>query len=124
MQDLAAFDHTTNNFAFRDPQGPFQFGIPPPAGQVRAACHVTTATIMVNNAANGASYLRPLRIAKNPTTGVTAYYAANANGGVRLYDRDVQSDRPACGRLHRSRGAGDLYAGRYSSFRLGNRCVV
>ena len=84
-----AFDHTTNNFAFATLDGTISIwnstAVPSPRGKSCAACHVTTATIMVNNAANGASY-QGLAIAKNPTTGVTAYYAANANGGVEAYD--------------------------------------
>ncbi len=54
-------------------------------GTACAKCHVTTATIMVNNAAAGASY-QGLTVAKNATSGAQTYYAANANGGIEAYD--------------------------------------
>jgi uncharacterized protein (TIGR03118 family) len=50
-----------------------------------AKCHTTTATIMVNRSAAGASY-QGLTIAKNATSGAQTYYAANANGGIEAYD--------------------------------------
>jgi uncharacterized protein (TIGR03118 family) len=48
-------------------------------------CHTNTATIMVNNSAKGASY-QGLTIAKNPTSGAEFFYAANANGGIEVYN--------------------------------------
>lgn len=48
-------------------------------------CHVSTATIVVNNAARGASY-QGLTIAKNATSGAQTYYVANANAEVEAYD--------------------------------------
>jgi len=54
-------------------------------GPACAKCHVTTATIMVNHSATGASY-QGLTIARNATSGAQTYYAANANGGVEAYD--------------------------------------
>jgi uncharacterized protein (TIGR03118 family) len=48
-------------------------------------CHVSSATIMVNNAANGASY-QGLTIATNAASGALTYYAANANAGIEAYD--------------------------------------
>jgi uncharacterized protein (TIGR03118 family) len=50
-----------------------------------AACHTTTATIMVNNSSKGASYTG-LAINTNATTKATLYYAANNKGGVEAYD--------------------------------------
>jgi uncharacterized protein (TIGR03118 family) len=50
-----------------------------------ASCHVTTATIKVNNSASGASY-QGLTITKNSATSALTYYAANSNGGVEAYD--------------------------------------
>jgi uncharacterized protein (TIGR03118 family) len=48
-------------------------------------CHMSTATIVVNNAAREASY-QGLTIAKNATSGAQTYYVANANAGVEAYD--------------------------------------
>jgi uncharacterized protein (TIGR03118 family) len=48
-------------------------------------CHVSTATIVVNNATKGASY-QGLTIAKNATSGALTYYVANNNAGVEAYD--------------------------------------
>jgi uncharacterized protein (TIGR03118 family) len=48
-------------------------------------CHVSTATIVVNNSSRGASY-QGLTIAKNVTTGNQTIYVANANAGVEAYD--------------------------------------
>jgi uncharacterized protein (TIGR03118 family) len=48
-------------------------------------CHVSRATIAVNNAATGASY-QGLTLATNATSGAPTYYAANANAGVEAYD--------------------------------------
>jgi len=55
------------------------------SGPACAACHVITATIMVNHSASGASY-QGLTVAKNATSGAQTYYAANANGGIEAYD--------------------------------------
>jgi uncharacterized protein (TIGR03118 family) len=54
-------------------------------GKACAECHATAATIMVNNAAKGASYTG-LTMAKNATSGAPTYYTANAKGGVEAYD--------------------------------------
>lgn len=48
-------------------------------------CHVSAATIVVNNSSAGASY-QGLTIAKNVTSGAETYYVANANAGVEAYD--------------------------------------
>ena len=48
-------------------------------------CHMSTATIVVNNAAKGASY-QGLTIAKYVPSGAQTYYVANANAGVEAYD--------------------------------------
>jgi uncharacterized protein (TIGR03118 family) len=48
-------------------------------------CHVSNANIVVNNSESGASY-QGLTIATNAGTGTLAYYVANANGGVEVYD--------------------------------------
>ena len=78
-----------NNFAFATLDGTISNWDPKAApskpGPSCAKCHVTTATIMVNNSASGASY-QGLTIAKNATSGAETYYAANANGGVEAYD--------------------------------------
>lgn len=78
-----------NNFAFATLDGTISLwknADPPPVPGTRCAqCHVTTATIMVNRSAAGASY-QGLTVAKNATSGAWTYYAANANGGVEAYD--------------------------------------
>lgn len=48
-------------------------------------CHVSNATIVVDNSETGASY-QGMTIAKNATSDAFAYYVANANGGVEAYD--------------------------------------
>jgi uncharacterized protein (TIGR03118 family) len=58
---------------------------PGTATQSCAECHTTTATIMVDHSASGASY-QGLTLAKNATSGAPTYYAANANGGIEAYD--------------------------------------
>lgn len=58
---------------------------PSTAGTSCHKCHVSTATIAVNNAASGASY-QGLTIAKNVTSGAETFYVANANAGVEAYD--------------------------------------
>ncbi len=77
------------NFAFATLDGTISYWnsqTPPVSpGKSCAACHVTTATIMVNNSAAGASY-QGLTIAKNATSGAETFYAANANGGIEAYD--------------------------------------
>jgi uncharacterized protein (TIGR03118 family) len=77
------------NFAFATLDGTISYwnSQTPPVkpGSSCALCHVTTASIMVNNSATGASY-QGLAIAKNATSGAQTYYAANANGGVEAYD--------------------------------------
>jgi len=78
-----------NNFAFATLDGTisyWNFNTPPVTkGPKCAGCHITTATIMVNNSSKGASY-QGLTVAKNATSGAQTYYAANANGGVEAYD--------------------------------------
>jgi uncharacterized protein (TIGR03118 family) len=77
------------NFAFATLDGTISYWNsqtrPGTAGAKCAECHVTTATIMVNNSAAGASY-QGLTIAKNATSGAETFYVANANGGVEAYD--------------------------------------
>ena len=84
-----AFNPTNNNFAFATLDGTISNwnpkATPAAPGTHCAECHVTTASIMVNNSASGASY-QGLTIAKNATSGAYTYYAANANGGVEAYD--------------------------------------
>jgi uncharacterized protein (TIGR03118 family) len=84
-----ALNPTNNNFAFATLDGTLSVWnpatTPSKPGAACAKCHVTTATIMVNNSASGASY-QGLTIAKNATSGAYTYYAANANGGVEAYD--------------------------------------
>jgi uncharacterized protein (TIGR03118 family) len=59
--------------------------IPGTPGTQCHKCHVSTATIVVNNASRGASY-QGLAIAKNVTSGNQTIYVANANAGVEAYD--------------------------------------
>jgi uncharacterized protein (TIGR03118 family) len=58
---------------------------PSKPGEQCYECHVSAATIVVNNSARGASY-QGLTIAKNVTSGAETYYVANANEGVEAYD--------------------------------------
>ncbi|HTQ53422.1 MAG TPA: TIGR03118 family protein [Bryobacteraceae bacterium] len=78
-----------NNFAFATLDGTISNWnantAPAQPGVACAKCHVTSATIMVNHAAAGASY-QGLTVARNATSGAQTYYAANANGGVEAYD--------------------------------------
>jgi uncharacterized protein (TIGR03118 family) len=78
-----------NNFAFATLDGTISqwdyLSKPAKPGTSCAECHVTTATIMVNNSAAGASY-QGLTIAKNATSQAETFYAANANGGIEAYD--------------------------------------
>ena len=78
-----------DNFAFATLDGTISYWDyltkPATKGAKCAECHVTTATIMVNNSAAGASY-QGLTVAKNATSGAQTYYAANANGGIEAYD--------------------------------------
>jgi uncharacterized protein (TIGR03118 family) len=84
-----ALNPTNNNFAFVTLDGTISNWnpntTPVAAGKSCAKCHVTAATIMVNNSAAGASY-QGLTIAKNAASGAYTYYAANANGGIEAYD--------------------------------------
>jgi uncharacterized protein (TIGR03118 family) len=77
------------NFAYATLDGTISYwnSQTPPVkkGESCAACHITTATIMVNNSAAGASY-QGLTSAKNATSGAMTFYAANANGGIEAYD--------------------------------------
>jgi|HubBroStandDraft_1064217.scaffolds.fasta_scaffold08817_4 uncharacterized protein (TIGR03118 family) len=77
------------NFAFATRDGTISYWnsqtLPSPPGVGCAKCHVTTATIMVNNSASNASY-QGLTIATNATSGAATFYAANANGGIEAYD--------------------------------------
>ncbi|MGA2131220.1 MAG: TIGR03118 family protein [Bryobacteraceae bacterium] len=78
-----------NNFVFATLDGTISnwsaTASPIKPGTSCAKCHVTSATIMVNNSAAGASY-QGLTVAKNATSGAETYYAANANGGIEAYD--------------------------------------
>jgi uncharacterized protein (TIGR03118 family) len=78
-----------DNFAFATLDGTISYWIntakPNTPGKACAQCHVTSATIMVNNSASGASY-QGLTIATNATSKAKTYYAANANGGIEAYD--------------------------------------
>lgn len=84
-----AFNPANNDFAFATLDGTISvwnnFAAPSKPGPSCLQCHVSTANIVVNNSASGASY-QGLTIAKNATSGKLAYYAANANGGVETYD--------------------------------------
>jgi uncharacterized protein (TIGR03118 family) len=84
-----ASNPTNDNFAFVTLDGTLSNWNPNTkpvtAGTHCAECHVTTATIMVNNSASSASY-QGLTVAKNATSGAYTYYVANANGGVEAYD--------------------------------------
>jgi len=83
------FDPYNNNFAFATLDGTISVwkvaAKPSSPGKSCLECHVTTANIVVNNAAAGASY-QGLAIAANTTSGKPTFYAANANGGVEAYD--------------------------------------
>jgi len=78
-----------NNFAFATLDGTISYWNfntkPVTKGPKCAGCHVTTATIMVNNSAAGASY-QGLTVAKFAANSLQTYYAANSNGGVEAYD--------------------------------------
>jgi uncharacterized protein (TIGR03118 family) len=80
---------STNDFAFVTLDGTlsiwFSTQRPSSPGPACAQCHVTTATIKVNNSAKGASY-QGMTIATNATSGKLTYYVANTNGGVEAYD--------------------------------------
>jgi uncharacterized protein (TIGR03118 family) len=84
-----ASNPTNNDFAFVTLDGTLSLWNPANApgtpGKACAKCHVTSATIMVNNSAAGASY-QGVTIAKNATSGAYTYYVANANGGIEAYD--------------------------------------
>lgn len=83
------FDPYNNNFAFATLDGTISIWVaatkPSSPGKFCAECHVTTANIMVNHGASGASY-QGLTLAVNATSGKPTFYAANANGGVEAYD--------------------------------------
>jgi uncharacterized protein (TIGR03118 family) len=59
--------------------------LPSKPGQHCYECHVSSATIVVNHSATGASY-QGITLATNPTSGSPTYYVANANGGIEAYD--------------------------------------
>lgn len=84
-----AFNPANLNFAFVTLDGTLSvwnvMAKPSNPGKQCLECHVTTATIMVNHSATGASY-QGVTIAKNATTLALTYYVANANGGVEAYD--------------------------------------
>jgi len=83
-----AFNPVNHNFAFATLDGlivNWDAAVQNSNSPSCARCHVTTATIMVNNSAAGASY-QGLTVAKNATSGAQTYYAANANGGIEAYD--------------------------------------
>jgi uncharacterized protein (TIGR03118 family) len=75
-----------NNFVFATQDGTisnwFANTAPGTPGQNCAKCHVTSATIVVNNSAKHAVY-NGLAVAKNGTA--MNYYAANSAGGVEAY---------------------------------------
>ncbi len=85
----AAFNPTNQSFAFATLDGTISVWnpllVPAPRGPRCSLCHVSSATIIVNRAANGASF-QGLAIATNGSSGASTYYAANANGGVEAYD--------------------------------------
>ncbi len=58
---------------------------PSPKGTGCFECHVSSATIKVDNSRRRASYLG-LTSAANVTSGLPAYYASNFNGRVEAYD--------------------------------------
>jgi uncharacterized protein (TIGR03118 family) len=58
---------------------------PAPGGSGCYRCHVSNATIVVNNSSAKASYTG-LAIATNATTHAPTYYAANNQGSVEAYD--------------------------------------
>jgi len=78
-----------NNFAFSTLDGTIQNWdagqAPAKPGTGCARCHVLTASIVLDNSGKGASY-QGLTVAKNATSGAQTYYAANANGGIEVYD--------------------------------------
>jgi uncharacterized protein (TIGR03118 family) len=84
-----AFNTTSKSFAFVTLDGTLSIWnagtAPAKPGEHCGECHVTTASIVVNNSAAGASY-QGLTIATNATSGNLTYYVANANGGVEAYD--------------------------------------
>jgi uncharacterized protein (TIGR03118 family) len=84
-----AFNPTNYDFAFVTLDGTISnwsaAAGPSKPGKGCLECHVTSASIMVNNSASGASY-QGLTIAKNAMSGLYTYYVANANGGVEAYD--------------------------------------
>jgi len=84
-----ASNPTNNDFVFVTLDGTLSVWnpatTPSTPGKACAKCHVTAATIMVNNSAAGASY-QGVTIAKNATSGAYTYYVANANGGIEAYD--------------------------------------
>ena len=61
------------------------YSTPATPGKKCYECHVSTANIEVNNGESRASY-QGLTIATNAGTGALAYYVANANGGIEVYD--------------------------------------
>jgi uncharacterized protein (TIGR03118 family) len=61
------------------------YATPTKPGKGCYACHVSDATIVVNNWTSGASY-QGLTTALAGKGGALTYYAANANGGVEAYD--------------------------------------
>jgi uncharacterized protein (TIGR03118 family) len=83
------FDPFNNNFAFATLDGTISIwdaaAKPSSTGKSCKECHVTAATLKVNNHGVGASY-QGLTIATNATSMKPTFYAANANGGVEAYD--------------------------------------
>jgi uncharacterized protein (TIGR03118 family) len=78
-----------NNFAFVTLDGTisnFNMGEKPaPGGTACNKCHVSTATVKVNNSSLGAVYTG-LTVARRQPGNLATYYAANFNGGVEAYD--------------------------------------
>ncbi len=89
-----AFNPTTLDFAFVTLDGTLSnwsaVATPAKPGKSCRECHVSTATVMVNHGASGASY-QGLTIATNATSGALTYYVANANGGVEAYNANTFS---------------------------------
>ena len=84
-----AFDPWNNNFVFATLDGTVSIWVagqkPSQPGKACLECHVNSSQIVINHASSGASY-QGVTIAKNATTGNPAFYVANANGGVEVYD--------------------------------------
>jgi uncharacterized protein (TIGR03118 family) len=78
-----------NNFTFATLDGTISNWnagqTPPPGGTGCFECHVSSSTVVVNNASKQASYLG-LTVAANAASKLPTYYASNFKGGVEAYD--------------------------------------